>query len=245
MRTPTVQQWSFTVERELTRDLALQLAYVGSQSYNLEVGLDANVIVPRICDDPNGCVSGGTRSARGLVPQGTEYNPPGTRANPYVNRTFERAFPGTSSYHALNVSFVKRLSHGLAFKSNYTYSRVMDLNSQLDTAWSQNTPSTANNPHNLAIQRGPASFNLTQQFNTNVSYELPFGSGKAFANGARGVANALIGGWQLNSILTVQPGFPFSPTIGVNQSGSGDTGNPDAYVKSLEGHQSGQIMTVF
>lgn len=227
MHTPTVQQWSFTVEHELTRDLAIQVGYVGSQAYHLEVGLDANTVVTQICDNPAGCVSGGTRSARGVVPQGTEYNPPGTRANPFVNRTFERAFPGTSSYHALNVSLVKRLSHGLTFKSNYTYSRVMDMNSQLDTAWSQNTPSTANNSHNLAIQKGPASFNLTQQFNTNLSYELPFGSGKAFAGGASGIADQVIGGWQLNSIVTVQPGFPFSPTVGVNQSGSGNTGNPD------------------
>ena len=227
MRTPTIQQWSFTVERELTQNLGLQLSYVGSQAYHMQVGLDSNTVRPLICDNPAGCVSGGVGSARGLVPNGAEYLPPATRPNPYLNRVFERAYPGTSSYHALNVSLVKRLSHGLQFKTNYTYSRAMDMNSQLDTAYALNTPSDALNPYNLALSKGPASFNLTHQFNTNFSYQLPFGKGQRFAGNASGALDHVIGGWQWNTILTIQPGFPFTPTVGNNRSGSGDTGNPD------------------
>jgi hypothetical protein len=229
MHTPTIQQWSFTVERELTRDLALQVAYVGSQSYHLEVGLDANTVRPVVCDNPQGCVSGGVLAAaqRQTVPQGAEYLPPGARPNPYVNRTFERAFPGVSSYHALNASLIKRLSHGLSFKTNYTYSKVLDQNSQLDTAYSQNTASDALNPYNLTLSKGPASFNLKHQFNTNFSYQLPFGRGQRWGSGSSGVISQLISGWQWNGILTAQSGFPFSPTVGSNRSGSGDTGNPD------------------
>lgn len=232
LHTPTIQQWSFTVERELTRDLALQVAYVGSQGYHLEVGLDANTVRPVVCDNQAGCTSGGVGSVSGTVPQGAEYLPWGngranTRPNPYVNRTFNRAFVGTSSYHALNASLIKRFSHGLTFKTNYTYSKVMDLNSQLDTAYSQNTASDALNPYNLAVGKGPASFNLKHQFNTNFSYQLPFGQGQPWGNGTKGVISQLISGWQWNGILTVQSGFPFSPTVGSNRSGSGDTGNPD------------------
>jgi len=229
MRTPTVQQWSVTVERELTRDLALQMAYVGSQAYHLEVGLDANTVQPVVCDNPAGCLSGGglSASSRQTVPQGTTYNPPGTRPNPYVNRTFNRAFVGTSSYHALNLSLVKRFSHGLTFKTNYTYSKVLDMNSQLDTAYSQNTASDALNSYDLGLGKGPASFNLKHQFNTNFSYQLPFGTGQRWGSGSKGVIGQLISGWQWNGILTVQGGFPFSPTVGSNRSGSGDTGNPD------------------
>ena len=227
MRTPTIQQWSFTVEREITRDLALQLGYVGSQSYHLNVGLDSNTVRPLVCNNPQGCVSGGVGSARGLVAQGAEYLPPSQRPNPYVSRVFERAFPGTSSYHALNVSFVKRASHGITFKTNYTYSKVLDMNSQLDTAYSLNSPSDALNPYNLALNKGPASFNLKHQFNTSFSYQLPFGSGQRWGSGSSGVVNQLISGWQWNGILQVQPGFPFTPTVGSNRSGSGDTGNPD------------------
>ncbi|OFV96749.1 MAG: hypothetical protein A3H28_08085 [Acidobacteria bacterium RIFCSPLOWO2_02_FULL_61_28] len=227
MHTPTIQQWSLTVERQLTQDLALQLGYVGSQSYHLQVGVDSNTVRPLVCSDPQGCVSGGVGTARGLVAQGAEYLPPGPRPNRYVSRTFERLFQGTSSYHALNVSLVKRLSHGITFKTNYSYSKVLDMNSQLDTAYALNTPSDILNPYNLALSKGPASFNLQQQFNTNFSYELPFGRGKLWGSNSSGIVDKLIGGWQWNGILQVQPGFPFTPTAGSNRSGSGDTGNPD------------------
>jgi hypothetical protein len=229
LHTPTVQQWSLTVERELTKDLVLQLGYVASQSYHLEIGLDANTIRPQVCSNPQGCVSGGTLPAaqRGTVPQGTTYVPPGTRPNPFVSRTFARTFQGTSGYHALNVSLVKRLSYGLAFKTNYTYSKVLDLNSQLDTDFNLSTPSSALSPYNLALSKGPAIFNLQHQFNTNFSYELPFGRGQRFGGGASGWVDKLIGGWQWNGILTAQTGLPFTPTVGANRSGSGDTANPD------------------
>jgi len=229
LHTPTIQQWSFTVERELTRDLAVQVGYVGSQAYHMQLSVDTNTVRPVICENPAGCTSGGVLPAaqRGTVPQGAEYLPPGTRPNPYINRTLNRTFQGNSSYHALNLSFIKRLSYGLQFKTNYTYSKVLDMNSQLDTAYSQNTPSTVQNPYDLGAAKGPASFNLKHQFNTSYSYQLPFGSGQRWGSGATGVFNQLISGWQWNTILTLQSGFPFTPIVGSNRSGSGDTGNPD------------------
>jgi len=134
---------------------------------------------------------------------------------------------GTSSYHSLHVTLVKRLSHGLAFKANYTHAKVLDLNSQLDTDFNLSAPSDVANPYNLALSKGPAAFNLAHQFNGNFSYEFPFGSGKAIGGSASGLVDRLISGWQWNGILTAQSGLPFTPTVGSNRSGSGDTANPD------------------
>jgi hypothetical protein len=153
--------------------------------------------------------------------------PLGKRPDPFLNRTFARDFPGTSSYHALHVSLVKRLSHGLAFKANYTHSKVLDINSQLDTDFNLSAPSDVANSYNLALNKGPAAFNLQHQFNANFSYELPFGSGKLWGGSASGLVDRLIGGWQWNGILTAQSGLPFTPTAGSNRSGSGDTAIPD------------------
>jgi hypothetical protein len=217
----------------LMKNLVLQTAYVGSQSYHLEVNVDTNTVQPQVCADPQGCASGGvgvapvTATAPGRVPQGTTYLPPSARPNPYVNRVFERFFGGNSSYHALNISLVKRASNGLTFKTNYSYSKVLDWNSALDTASGVNQPSDTLNPANLKLNKGPAAFNLTQQFNTNFSYEMPFGHGKAWGGNSSNFVDKLIGGWQWNGIITVQPGFPFTPTVGTNRSGTGDTGNPD------------------
>src|SRR6266446_3671814 len=229
LHTPTIQDWSLTVEREITKDMVLQVSYVGSQSYHLEVGLDANTIRPQICSDPQGCLSGGTLppTQRETVPQGTLYSPPGGRPNPFVNRTFARDFLGTSSYQSLHVSLIKRLNHGLAFKANYTHAKVLDLNSQLDTDFNLSAPSDVANAYNLALSKGPAAFDLAHQFNGNFSYELPFGSGKAIGGSASGLLDQLISGWQWNGILTAQSGLPFTPTVGANRSGSGDTVNPD------------------
>ena len=56
---------------------------------------------------------------------------------------------------------------------------------------------------------------------------MPFGSGQAFGGGASGWKNQLIGGWQWNGIFTAQSGFPLTPEIGFNNSGTGDTNVTD------------------
>src|SRR6185369_7080461 len=56
---------------------------------------------------------------------------------------------------------------------------------------------------------------------------LPFGRGKTFLSGANGAMEKLIGGWQLNTIVTRTTGFPITALIGSNQSGTGNTSSPD------------------
>jgi hypothetical protein len=68
---------------------------------------------------------------------------------------------------------------------------------------------------------------LLHQFNGSFSYQLPFGSGKRFGSGANGVVEHLIGGWQWNGIVTAQSGFPFTPLVGSNSSGTGDANQSD------------------
>jgi len=232
---PTHQQWSFTVERQLVRNFMLQVGYVGSQSYHTPLSENANTAPPQVCNNPQGCVSGGTTASgnpvpaaqRVIVPMGTTYMPPGTRPNPYVGNGVTWFDQGTSSYHALNVSLLKRFSYGVTFKANYTYSKVMDLNSAILAPSGGNEPPDVFSPYNLALNRGPASYSLNQQFNANFSYQLPFGNGQRFGGNAGGWLNQLIGGWQWNGIVSAQSGFPMAPVIGFNNSGTGDGSVPD------------------
>jgi hypothetical protein len=227
MFTPTIQEWSFTVERQLTKDLMLQVGYVGSQAYHTNLTMDTNIAAPQVCANPQGCSSGGVLPAnqRSVVTQGTTYMAPGTRPNPYVSNTIAWFDQGTSSYHSLNVSLLKRTSHGLAFKVNYSYAKVMDLNSAILAPAGENEPADVFSPYNLFLNRGPASYSLNHQFNGSFSYQLPFGSGQRFGSGASGTLNQLIGGWQWNGIVTAQGGFPVTPLVGFNISGTGDN-NP-------------------
>lgn len=244
MHTPTVEQWSLTVERGFTRDLALQVSYVGSEAYHTLVPGNLNSPYPQVCANPQGCLSGGVTSTPlsqlPTVPQGTVYNPPlGTcpaplgkqpiacYPNPFVNKLSEQLFEGTSSYNALHVSLVKRATRGLTFKTNYTFSKSLDYNSGGSSNASQNQTKSLLDVYNLALSRGIAAFSLRHQFNGNFGYQLPFGNGRHWASNAKGLLDELIGGWQWNGIVTAQSGFPLTPQVGSNVSGTGDTDNPD------------------
>ena len=238
MFTPTIQMWTFTVERQLTRDLMLQVGYVGSQSYHTNLTVDNNSPAPQVCQSAQGCLAGGVGTVSATVPQGTTYFPFATPIkvngmtlkqlpNPYVSNNSPYYDEGTSNYNALNVSLVKRTTYGLAFKANYSWSKVMDLNSAALAVTGENEPTDLFSPYDLFLNRGPAAYALRHQFNVNFSYQLPFGNGRRFGSGASGWMNQLIGGWQWNGIVSAQSGFPVTPVIGSNNSGTGDTNVSD------------------
>jgi hypothetical protein len=241
IKTPTIQEWSLTVERQLGRNLMIQIGYVGSESYHTNITMDSNTAQPQVCANAAGCLSGGVIAANleQTVPQGTVYLPatptPKTgplagftlRPNPYVSNSTSWWDLGTSNYNALGVSLQKRAARGLSFKLNYTYSKVLDLNSAVLAPGGENEPPDVFSPYDLGLNRGPASYSLAHQFNGNFSYQLPFGSGQHFAGSSRGITNQIVGGWQWNGIVTAQDGFPFTPLVGSNISGSGDTNPSD------------------
>jgi hypothetical protein len=209
---------------------------------------------PEVCQNPQGCRSGGVLPANqtAIVPQGTTYMPSKPpivvggvtltqRPNPYVSNPTQWWNQGTSSYHALNVSLLKRVAYGLTFKLNYSYAKVMDLNSAFfQVSGGENEPADVFSPYHLSLNRGPAAFSLNHQFNANFSYQLPFGSGQRFGSGAGGVLGQLIGGWQWNGIITAQGGFPVTPQIGFNNSGTGDNNITD--VPSWNPDFKGQVV---
>jgi hypothetical protein len=228
-RTPTVQQWSLTLEHQLGQDFMVQAGYQGSHGYLLPATVDWNTIRPAVCTNSAGCLAGGVIAVnkQAIVPQGTTYVPVGLRPNPLLTSSPIYDFSGVSSYNALNLSLTKRMSHGLVFKASYTWSKALDENSAVTGGGNTNSTSGIDNPYDWKLDKGPASFNLKHQFSANASYQLPFGNGKKFGSGASGWEQKLIGAWQWNGILTASSGFPFTPLVGSNQSGNGDTSNSD------------------
>src|SRR2546428_6852615 len=180
MHTPTVQNWSLTVERGLTQDLMLSVGYIGMQSYHNPIALDLNMAYPGVCNNPAGWVAAGRNAARATVSQGTVYLAPGPRPNRTIANTLSWNYAGTASYHAMNASLTKRSRSGLTYKVNYTWSKVLDMNSAILNTYAVNEPPTVLNPFDLKSHKGLASFNLEHQFNANFSYPLPFGRGQHF-----------------------------------------------------------------
>jgi len=230
MYTPTTQEWSLEVERGITQDLALELSYSGYQSYHIPTAMDTNAIRPVRCENPSGCLAGGTLLASqwNMVSQGTEYIPAGAmRPNRYVGSTSTWMSVGTASYHGGTVSLTKRARSGLTFKTSYTFSKVLDIASGLLSGGHQNEAGSILHLVDLRRNKGVASYNQQHQFSTNFLYQLPFGKGRAFGSGASGWVDKLISDWQWNGILNVRSGYPFLPLVGSGRSGNGETRQPD------------------
>ena len=123
---------------------------------------------------------------------------------------------GTASYHALQVNLRKRMTHGVQFDLNYTFSRSIDLESDAERvdllgAGSLGLIINAWRPKQL---RGVSDFDTPHQINASWIAELPFGKGKFIGHDAHGVTQALIGGWQFSGVARWTSGFPVSITNG-------------------------------
>jgi hypothetical protein len=222
-KTPTVEEWSLRIERQLTSNMALRVGYVGSFGYHGFVSVDPNSIPPQICSNPAGCVSGGTPgTTKGSVPMGAQYIPISARPNPNLSAAFFWYSEGNSSYNALQVDVTRRLTHRLEFRGNFTWSKNLDMNSALTGAQASNQAQMIEDRFDLHRDWGLSALNAKFQSSISGRYELPWG-------------------FQLNGIVTLLSGFPFTPQVGSNRSGDGDTRNPDR--PSLNPAFQGSIVT--
>ena len=234
-KTPTVQEWNFSVQRQLAPSTVLRAAYVGSFGYHGLLSIDPNDIPAQICTSTAGCTAGGVTAggtpvaaaSQSHVSPGAQYIPVGTRPNPYLGAGFFWYTEGNSSYHSLQTELVHRLRAGLEMRANYTWSKNLDMNSGLTGAQSQNQSQMTMDRNNPRRDWGPSALNAASQASISGRYELPFGKGKRWMKDAGGATGKLISGWQVNEIATLLSGFPFTPVIGANRSGDGDTRNPD------------------
>jgi Carboxypeptidase regulatory-like domain len=231
MRTPTLISWSLRVQQEVSTNTSLTVGYVGSHGYHELIGIDANEPFPVICPAspcpatyPNVPTLGVLAGAP--VPAGAYYVPTTTRANPTIANTWTWFSLGTSNYHALQVDVNRRFSHGLSLRGVYTWSKALDDGDSLNATAAPNAPGLVSNPFDLEADYGLATYDVRHIGVINAVYNLPFGKGQPLANTLEGWSNALVSGWSVNSIVTIQSGFPFTPQLSYNPSNNGDTRNP-------------------
>ncbi len=230
LETPTLVSWSFRLEQELTANTALRVGYVGSHGYHELIGIDANEPFPVICPAapcPARYPSNFLASlANTPVPAGTYYVPTATRANPALANTWTYFSEGDSSYNALQVDVNHRFHDGFTLRGAYTWSKTIDDGDSLNSTTSGGEPALASNPFDLGADRGLANFDVRNVGVISAVYALPFGHSKQFLTNGSGFGNALASGWTVNSIVTLQSGFPFTPQLSYNPSNNGDTRNP-------------------
>jgi hypothetical protein len=137
------ESWNFSIEQQLTRALALHLAYVGSQSYHQANIVDYNAV---------------------NVAAGQTARPYSNFSNILVDSPI-----GTSPYNSLQVGVEQRSFHGLSFQSNFTWAKVEDLASSGNISFASGIP----NPFNIKWNRGVSDLNVPLVSVTNFVYETP------------------------------------------------------------------------
>ncbi len=200
-------QWNFSIQHQFGNSTTVQLAYVGQNNDHLMVP----ILASQGFLNPNGTVSPSPYLAG---------NPALLAQAPTDKLTNTN---GIQNYNALQLSVQKRLTNGLEFQANYTWSKCLtnsigyyglygDLNASVDQSggnyfyW-QNT-------YNAHGNYGPCYYDAKHAFNGFVTYDIPFGRGRMFGRNMNRAVNAVIGDWQIDSIVTFHSGFPF--TVGAN-----------------------------
>jgi hypothetical protein len=230
LKTPTLISYSARIQQELSPNTSLSVGYVGSHGYHELIGIDANEPFPVICPASPCPVTYPATFPAGIagtpVPAGSYFVPTTTKANPAIANTWTWFSEGVSLYNALQVDVNRRFSGGLAIRGVYTFSKVIDDGDSLNATTSGGGPALASNPFGRRSDKGLGTFDVRHVAVANATYALPIGHGKPFLAGANGLGNAVVSGWTLNSIVTLQGGFPFSPQLSYNPSNNGDTRNP-------------------
>jgi hypothetical protein len=231
MQTPTLISYSLKIEHQILPDTELSAGYVGSHGYHELVSLDDNEPTPTICPAAPCPVDYPANFPAPLagtpVPAGSYYIPAGTpRANHSLAAAWAWFSEGDSSYNALQVDVNHRFSQGFVLRGIYTWSKALDDGDSLNMTAAGNAPGLVSNPFDLRADWGPATYDVRSVAVINAAYELPFGHGRPYFNGLSGVANEFASGWSVNSIVTMQSGFPFTPQLSYNPSNNGDTKNP-------------------
>jgi hypothetical protein len=191
-----IYQYSLSVQQELPYKMNLTLAYVGNTGRNLFLRAWSNKIVAVNTNaDP-------TKAAT-VIRQFSIVQPNGTVQNPYAEIDYKTS-GGEDNYDSMQVSIGRRLSSGLTLNSQYTWGRSYGNTS------GSNDALTANNPFDFNNDFGYNNFDVRQSFNLSAIYALPFGrdGGKA--------GKALLGGWELGTIMNARTGLPLDVRVGRN-----------------------------
>lgn len=213
-RLPTLDAWNVSVQRQITANTTVDVAYVGTMGHNTFAGNGPAYDLNPAALGPGTAIV----TAAGVEPNFTA-NTPYDQRRPYYNKfningilccTFQMGSyfgnDASSNYNALQVKVNRNFTSGFQFQANYTYSRAYNHSTDSGGLY-------AITPNNNDVY-GPVDFNRKHVIQFNAVYQLPFGKGKMFAGNVGRAADLIIGGWQLSTIMNISSGLPWSPSIG-------------------------------
>lgn len=197
-----LMNWNFTVQRDLGRNYVAQVGYVGSRAVRVSGNLNLNAGQTPGLDQAGQPLFGQFRRAV---------------ATNLVNAL------GDSVYHSMQATLTKRFSNGFQANLAYTWSKAIGICCDM-----QNSGGPAINALNFfGLNRTLLPVDRTHNIQLTANYELPFGTGRAIKSGNK-LIDGIIGGWQLNGLMSFMTGNPFNVTAdGATLLMPGNTQTPD------------------
>ena len=200
-KTPRVDQFEGSVERQLGATTAIEVTYLQTEGRLLQRWLNlANQPVPGIT--------------------------PVQDRSPFPEFGLFQgvANVGYSHYKSLGLKLTRRYSAGLTVLSSYTLASSRDNGSGIRTNGTD--PLNPQNSYCLSCEDGPSVFNQRHRFVTSVVYDLPFGSRRRYVHDGGVLAN-VIGGWKVTSVVTFASGFPLTVSAGEDTANVGNCCRPN------------------
>ena len=133
---------------------------------------------------------------------------------------------GHSNYHSLEVELRQRFTHGMQFNLNYTLGRSFVLgpvNGYQANVTSGGLAGLYLTDRNFRMNYGPSAYDIRHIFHASGTYDLPFGRGKKYLAGSK-LADEVVGGWTLGTIIIMQSGTPTQLSGGYNTVNNNDAG---------------------
>jgi hypothetical protein len=188
-----VMQWNVNIQRNVTKDLTVTAAYVGSRGIHQPFRTDdVNVVLPQ-------------RTPDGYLwpsPAGS-----GTVLNPNNGQIRGLFWDGNSAYDALEIRAARRFHQGFQIEGAFTWSKSIDTGSSTLVGNAFSNGITGLPWYDLKIGRGVSDFNVPRAATINGIWEV------AIAKSSRGITHAVLGGWQISGIFKALDGIPFTPQI--------------------------------
>jgi hypothetical protein len=193
----SVESYFLSVQKSLGKNIIVDVAYVGNHGIHLQGFINANQKNPA-----NGFARPYPNWGGYLLNNSTTYP---TFLNGDITEALNEFH---SRYNSLQARYEQRFVEGLTLLNSFTWSQSLDNASSVLDA---NTPAPQDG-NNLQADYGQSDYNLPVANVTTLVYDLPFGKGRRYLEHSNSVENAVVGGWQLSAINTMQGGTPFNIT---------------------------------
>ncbi len=248
-RSPYVEQFSFDVQRELPFGIAAEVGFVGSKSAHLSLGstsLNGNALNPSLLSMgsaltqavPNPFFGHG---GAGVV--GTANVQASQLLLPYPTYgTISYQFNDNNKavYDSMILKAQKRMGNGITLLSSVTWSRTRDESGGGVGNTLNSGAKGPQNPYNLAAEYSFSNIDSPWRWSTSLSYQLPFGTGKAMLNNGKAL-NYVVGGWSINTVSIFQTGFPLQISQSTNYNSSFGYANQRPNATGISPFTSGSL----